>query len=199
MCIRDSINAEYMEILRWDSDVDTLNDFYLDGLDIPGYPAYKSGAKETRAFTGTRTAMFRLATRFPILKIRKSSWIWFWDDWSAGAALQAGRAWRGDWYDADNAFSDQIQEFARSATWETRLSGRIHSGYPFHLSLGFARALDDVDGIRQNLARLDVFGAKIPTFAHRVEFGLNLGLDEWAIIDQPLFRRAALPSPRRLF
>lgn len=186
-------------ILRWDGDLDTLNDFYLDGLDIPGYPAYKSGAKETRSFTGTRTAMFRLATRFPIVQIRKSSWIWFWDAWSAGAALHAGRAWRGDWYDPDKSFADQVQDFARSATWETRVSGRIHNVYPFHLSLGFARALDDVDGIRQNLARLDVFGAKIPTFAHRVEFGLNLGLDEWAIIDQSLFRRPSLPSPRRLF
>jgi len=186
-------------ILSWSSDADTLNDFYLSGLDIPGYAAYKPGQKETRTFTGTRSAFFQLSTRFPLLEIRKSAWIWYLDAWSAGASLHAGRAWRGDWYDADRSFTEQVEAFSRSVTWETRLSGRIHSGYPFHLSLGFSRALDKVDGIRQDLAEIDVFAAKIPTFAHRVEFGLNLGLDEWAIIDQPLHRKPALPAPRRLF
>jgi hypothetical protein len=113
--------------------------------------------------------------------------------------LHAGRAWRGDWYDADRSIAEQIEDFSRSVTWETRLSGRIHSGYPFHLSLGFSRALDKVDGIRQDLARFDVFGTKLATFAHRVEFGLNLGLDEWAIIDQSYARKPALPAPRRIY
>jgi hypothetical protein len=186
-------------ILSWSSDADTLNDFYLGGLEIPGYAAYKKGSKEARMFTGTRSAYFQLATRFPLLEIRKSAWIWYLDAWSAGAALHAGRAWRGDWYDADRSIAEQIEDFSRSVTWETRLSGRIHSGYPFHLSLGFSRALDKVDGIRQDLARFDVFGTKLATFAHRVEFGLNLGLDEWAIIDQSYARKPALPAPRRIF
>ena len=186
-------------ILAWESGADTLNDFYLEGLDVPGYPTYKPGSKDKRTFMGTRTAMFRLATRLPLVKIRRSSWIWFWDDWSAGASVNAGRAWRGAWYDADRTIGDQLWDFSRSITWETRLGGRIHSVYPFHLSLGFSRALDKVDGIRQPLARLEAFGAAIPTFAHRVEFGLNVGLDEWAIIDQSAFRRPSLPTPRRLF
>jgi hypothetical protein len=80
-------------------------------------------------------------------------------------------------------------------SWETRLGGRIHSGYPFHLSVKFSRALDDIDGVGQKTARL----GSVPTFAHRIEFGLNVGLDEWAIIDQPNFRKPALPAPRRLF
>lgn len=188
-------DAAVSGILGWDSDADTLNDFYLDGLDIPGYPGYKPGSKETRTFTGTRSAMFRLATRFPILKLKKSTWIWFWDEWAAGASVQAGRAWTGDWYDVDKGFVDQLESYSRSVSWETRLSGRIHSGYPFHLSVKFSRALDDVDGVGQKMAR---FGS-VPTFAHRIEFGLNVGLDEWAIIDQPNFRKPALPAPRRLF
>jgi len=42
-----------------------------------------------------------------------------------------------------------------------------------------------------------IFGA--PTGATRVEFGVNTGLDEWAIIDQPLRRLGLLPEPRRLW
>lgn len=182
-------------ILSWDSDADTLNDFYLGGLDIPGYPAYKPGSKEDRTFAGTRSAMFRLATRFPILKLKTSTWIWFWDEWSAGASVQAGRSWRGDWVDFDKSLYSQLEAYSRSVSWETRLGGRIHSGYPFHLSVKFSRALDDLDGVGQKMAK---FGG-LPTFAHRIEFGLNVGLDEWAIIDQPNVRKPSLPAPRRLF
>jgi hypothetical protein len=188
-------DASLSGILSWNSDADTLNDFYLDGLDIPGYPGYKPGSKEDRTFTGTRSAMFRLATRFPIVKLKKSTWIWFWDEWTMGASVQAGRAWRGDWYDVDQGVYSQLEQYSRSVSWETRLSGRIHSGYPFHLSVKFSRALDDVDGVGQKMAR---FGS-VPTYAHRIEFGLNVGLDEWAIIDQPNFRKPSLPAPRRLF
>ncbi len=182
-------------ILSWDSEADTLNDFYLSGLDIPGYPAYKPGSKEDRTFTGTRSAMFRVATRFPLLKLKKATWIWFWDEWTAGASVQAGRAWRGDWFDFDRGVYSQLEDYARSVSWETRLSGRIHNAYPFHLSVKFSRALDDIGGVRQKLADL----GGVPVFAHRVEFGLNVGLDEWAIIDQPNFRKPVLPAPRRLF
>lgn len=188
-------DAALSGIVAWDSDADTLNDFYLDGLDIPGYPGYKPGSKEDRTFTGTRSAMFRLATRFPLLKLKKSTWIWFWDEWSMGASVQAGRAWRGDWVDVDRSLYSQLEAYARSVSWETRLSGRVHSGYPFHLSVKFSRALDDVDGVGQKMARL----GGVPLLAHRVEFGLNVGLDEWAIIDQPNFRKPSLPAPRRLF
>ncbi|HOX52185.1 MAG TPA: hypothetical protein PKY05_11895, partial [Fibrobacteria bacterium] len=169
-------------IAHWTSEADTLNDFYLEGLSLPGYPSFASGRTEERLFQGTRTVFGRLATRFPLVEMRKGFWIWFFDQWSAGASVQAGRAWRGDLWDPDLSVRDQIWDFSRSWTVETRLAGRIHSAYPFHLSLGLSRALDQPMGLAQKTAT--IFG--IPTFAHRIEFGLNTGLDEWAIIDQPL-------------
>lgn len=188
-------DAQASGILNWDSQADTLNDFYLEGLSIPGYSDYVPGRMEKRLFQGEHTAFFRLATRFPLVRIRGAAWIWFFDDWSAGASVQAGRAWNGGWYDADRSAWSQARDYSRSVSWETRLSGRIHSAYPFHLSLGFSRALDRPDGIHQDPVR--VFG--VTTGATRVEFGLNTGLDEWAIIDQPLRRLGLLPAPRRLW
>ncbi|MBK8802993.1 MAG: PD40 domain-containing protein [Fibrobacteres bacterium] len=181
-------------ILHWQSDADTLNDFYLEGLSIPGYPAFAAGKGEERLFQGTRSAYTRLATRFPLVKMRNGFWIWFFDQWSAGASVQAGRAWRGDVWDFDASPREQFFDFSRSWTVETRLAGRIHSAYPFHLSVGLSRALDQPKGLTQKTAT--IFG--IPTFAHRIEFGLNTGLDEWAIIDQSLRRLGLLPAPRRL-
>jgi hypothetical protein len=188
-------DAQVSGILNWQSQADTLNDFYLEGLSIPGYPDFVPGQTEKRVFQGEHTAYFRVATRFPLVHIRGGAWIWFFDDWSAGASAQAGRAWSGAWYDTDRSMRSQAWDYSRSVSWETRLSGRIHSAYPFHLSLGFSRALDEPDGIRQGTVH--VFG--VPTGATRVEFGLNTGLDEWAIIDQPLRRLGLLPSPRRLW
>lgn len=181
-------------IVHWRSEADTLNDFYLEGLSIPGYPGFAAGRSEERLFQGTRSAYARFATRFPLVQMRKGFWIWFFDQWSAGASVQAGRAWRGDLWDVDASAQDQLWDFSRSWTVETRLAGRIHSAYPFHLSLGLSRALDEPKGLVQPTAT--IFG--IPTFAHRIEFGLNTGLDEWAIIDQPLKRLGLLPAPRRL-
>jgi hypothetical protein len=126
--------------------------------------------------------------------MRNGFWIWFFDQWSAGASVQAGRAWRGDVWDFDASPREQFFDFSRSWTVETRLAGRIHSAYPFHLSVGHSRALDQPKGLTQKTAT--IFG--IPTFAHRIEFGLNTGLDEWAIIDQSLRRLGLLPAPRRL-
>ena len=188
-------DAQASGILNWTSQVDTLNDFYLEGLSIPGYPDFVPGRTEKRLFQGEHTAYFRLATRFPLVHIRGGAWIWFFDDWSAGASAQAGRAWSGSWYNTDRSARSQAWDYSRSVSWETRVSGRIHSAYPFHLSLGFSRALDQPQGIRQETVR--AFG--VPTGATRVEFGLNTGLDEWAIIDQPLRRLGLLPAPRRLW
>ena len=188
-------DAQASGILNWQSQADTLSDFYLEGLSVPGYPDFVPGQTETRTFQGRHTAYFRLATRFPLVHIRGGGWIWFFDDWSAGASAQAGRAWNGDWYDPGLSLRAQAWDYARSVTWETRLSGRIHSAYPFHLSLAFSRALDNPGGLHQGDVR--IFGA--PTGATRVEFGVNTGLDEWAIIDQPLRRLGLLPEPRRLW
>ena len=189
------LDAQASSVLGWDSPADTLNDFYLEGLSVPGYPDFVPGTTERRLFQGTSTAYLRAATRFPLLRIRRGTWIWHFDEWSAGASVQAGRAWRGAWFDPDRSIRSQAWEWSRSATWETRLSGRIHSAYPFHLSLSFSRAFDRPDGIRLDPVRI----AGIPTGATRIEFGLNVGLDEWAIIDQPVRRLGLLPAPRRLW
>ena len=189
------LDAQVSGILGWQSGADTLNNFYLEGLSVPGYPDYAPGSTETRLFQGTHTAYAQISTRFPLVHIRGGAWIWFFDDWSAALSAQTGRAWSGPWYDQDRSLHAQVWDFSRSVSWETRLSGRIHNAYPFHLSLKFSRGLDHPDGIRQSQARL--FG--VPTGAHRIEFGLNTGLDEWAIIDQPLRRLGLLPAARRLW
>jgi hypothetical protein len=188
-------DAQGASVVGWDSPADSLSDFYLEGLSIPGYPDFVPGQTERRLFQGTNTAYLRAATRFPLVHVRSGAWIFWFDDWSAGASVQAGRAWRGDWYDADRSARSQAWDWSRSVSWETRLSGRIHSAYPMHLSLEFSRAVDRPDGIRLNPVRV----AGIPTGATRIDFGLNAGLDEWAIIDQPLRRLGLLPAPRRLW
>ena len=191
-------DASLAAVLGWESDADTLSDFFLEGLSIPGYPTFLPGlGSEQRVFEGRRSAVLSLSYRAPLWEIRKLAWIWFLDTWSAGASLYAGRAWSGGWFDGRAV--DQVEDFARSVAWETRLSGMLHSAYPFQLYTRFARALDEPRGLVQEDATIDVGSLSIPTGAHRIEFGINLGLDEWAIIDQPQRRRATiLPEPARV-
>lgn len=191
-------DASFAGVVGWDSDADTLNDFFLEGLSLPGYPVYLPGrSSEQRLFEGRRTAVFSLSYRMPLWEIRKLAWIWFMDTWSAGVSVHAGRAWSGGWF--DGRAIDQIEDFARSVAWETKVSGMLHSAYPFQLYTRFARALDEPQGLSQELATLDVATLEIPTGAHRIEFGINLGFDEWSIIDQPQRRRATiLPEPKHV-
>lgn len=191
-------DASLSGVFSWESDADTLDDFFLEGLSIPGYPTFLPGrSTEQRLFEGRRSAAFSLSYKAPLWKIRKLAWIWFVDTWSAGASLHAGRAWSGGLF-AGRAI-DQIEDFSRSVAWETRVSGMLHSAYPFQLYTRFARALDEPLGLRQEDATIDIGSLEVPTGAHRIEFGINLGLDEWAIIDQPQRRRATvLPEPARL-
>lgn len=187
-------DASFSGITTWESEADTLDDFFLEGLGLPGYPTYLTGKdRETRLFQGRRTAVFSLAYRAPLWEIRKLLGIWFVDTWSAGASLHAGRAWVGPL--VGGSVTDQIEDFSRSATWETRVSGSLHSAYPFQLFTRFARAFDEPRGLRQDEARI----FSVPTGAHRIEFGINLGMDEWAIIDQPSrYRATVLPAPSRV-
>jgi len=184
-------DASVSGIAGWSSEADTLDDFFLEGLSLPGYPVYLPGLdRERRLFQGRHTAVFSLAYRVPVWEIRKLAGIWFLDTWSVGAAAFAGRAWSGPWI--SGSATDQIEDFSRSVTWETRITGTLHSAYPFQLYTRFARALDEPSGLKQGTARI----ASVPTGAHRIEFGINLGLDEWAIIDQPQRHRATiLPAP----
>ncbi|MCB9496049.1 MAG: PD40 domain-containing protein [Fibrobacteria bacterium] len=187
-------DASVSGVVSWDSEADTLDDFYLEGLSLPGYPMYQPGHdRERRLFQGRHTAFLSLSYKVPLWEIRKLAGIWFLDTWSAAASVQAGRAWSSDWI--EGSLTDQIEDFSRSVVWETRLSGSIHSAYPLSLGVKFARALDEPGGLKQETAEL--FG--LPTGAHRIEFGINLGLDEWAIIDQPSRHRLpSLPQPVRM-
>lgn len=187
-------DASISGIAAWESEADTLDDFFLEGLAIPGYPLYRPGRdRERRLFQGRHTALMSLSYRAPLWEIRKLAGIWFLDTWSAGAGVYAGRAWSTDWM--EGSATDQIEDFSRSILWETRLSGTLHSSYPFQLGVRFARALDEPHDLIQGDASL--FG--LPTGAHRIEFGINLGLDEWAIVDQPTRHRLpTLPRPARI-
>lgn len=192
-------DASVSGVAGWESEADTLDDFYLEGLSLPGYPVYlpSKGSSEERLFQGRRTAVFSLSYKAPLWKIRKLAGIWFVDTWSAGVSVYAGRAWSDGWF--DGRLVDQIEDYARSVAWETRLSGTLQSAYPFQLYTRFARALDEPQRLSQRDATIDIGSLEIPTGAHRIEFGINLGLDEWAIIDQPhRYRATVLPAPARV-
>ena len=189
------LDASASGVVGWESEADTLDDFFREGLTIPGYPVYllEKGSEE-RLFQGRHTAVFSVSYKAPLWEIRKLAGIWFVDTWSAGVSVFAGRAWNGGWL--EGRFVDQAEDFARSVAWETRVSGTLHSAYPFQLYTRFARALDEPRGLSQREATIDIGSLEIPTGAHRIEFGINLGLDEWAIIDQPhRYRATVLPEP----
>lgn len=176
------LSGDVSTVAAWSGPADTLNDFFHEGVALPGYPTMIG--REKQVFQGTHAVSMGLATRVPLWEIDHGAWIWYGDRVMAGAALKAGRAWSGPLQEvADTA------GLGLSLDWGLSLSGRIHASYPLSLSVNFARALRDVAGVRQST--LTFPGTDLPIGAHRLSFGLNLGFDEWGIVDQPLRRTRA--------
>jgi hypothetical protein len=174
------LSAQGATVAAWTGPTDTLNDFFQEGITLPGYPTILSG--ERQVFQGNHAIAAGLATRIELWEINRGAWIWYGDRLLATGSLQAGRAWNGPLSQAIDTAGLGV-----SADWGLSLSGRIHANYPLSLSVSFARALRPVAGVHQDLLTIPV-GGGIPLGANRVAFGVNLGFDEWSIVDQPMLR-----------
>lgn len=183
------LSGDISTVADWTGPADstTLNDFFYEGVDLAGYPTMLG--RERRVFQGTHAVSAGLATRLPLWEINRGAWIWYGDRLVASASIDAGRAWSGPLQRALDTTGLGV-----SADWGLSLSGRIHANYPLSLSVSFARALRDVPNVHQESLTLPLGGLDIPLGAHRVKIGLNLGFDEWGIVDQPLRRSNALVS-----
>lgn len=182
------LSGNFASVLGWSGPADTLNDFFYTSFDLPGYPSMRG--RERRVFQGKHAWWGGLATRFPLWRIDRGAWIWYGDRLMANAGVRAGRAWNGP--------LDQALDTAGlgvSLEWGLSLSGRLHASAPLSLSLGFARALRHLPGIVQPDLTLPIGGLDIPLGAQRLSFGLNLGFNEWSIVDQPMRRTGNLPHP----
>jgi hypothetical protein len=181
------ISGDAATVADWSGPVDTLTDFFHEGIDLPGYPTMLG--RERRLFQGTHALSAGFATRLPVWEINRGAWIWYGDRVVASASLQAGRAWSGPVLDAIDTAGLGV-----SLDWGLSLSGRIHTNYPLALSVNFARAMRDLPGVRQADLTLPIAGTDIPLGAHRISFGVNLGFDEWSIVDQSMRRKNGLPA-----
>ncbi|MEN9354164.1 MAG: hypothetical protein RL318_1489 [Fibrobacterota bacterium] len=181
------ISGDVATVADWSGPVDTLTDFFHEGVELRGYPTMLG--RERRLFQGTHALSGGLSTRIPLWEINRGAWIWYGDRIVAGASFQAGRAWSGPIQDAIDTAG-----LGLSLDWGLSLSGRIHANYPLALSVTFARAMRDLAGVKQADLTLPVAGVDIPLGAHRISLGVNLGFDEWSIVDQPMRRRNGLPA-----
>ena len=180
------LQGDAASVASWSgpSDSTRLNDFFYESFSLPGYPSLRT--RDTRLFQGTHAVWGAIATRLPLWEIDRGLGIWYGDRLLVNGALRAGAAW------SKPLWKPESDSMGVSLDWGLSLSGRIHASYPLCLSVNFARALRTVAGIHQEELRLP--WKSLPTGAQRLTFGVNLGFDEWSIVDQPLRHAGFLPG-----
>ena len=127
---RHALTMELKGGLLSRSDIDDFFYLYLGSADgLRGYSYYSLG--------GTNVAMARLTYRFPVWRgIDRQALPFYAGSLYAGAFFEAGNAWTGDTFDAD--------DIKRDAGFELRLKGFSFYSYPIALSLTGAYGLDEV-------------------------------------------------------